>query len=249
MVSFWTCIHLDTSMIICNWNILGVRGKMNWGEMSSCGQGDSMSPSRFPHCSTWQTEAGGQGCPLGHSGQSRSAGTSSRAREANSNPWDGEILHFPTSQSSGDRGFLLLQVFSSRSWSAPWQGWRSGGYIRQSFPAHLRSSPCSALTGKNLEILSCLGTPMQEGEWKSRGGSQAAELSWMKCPSKVWTSKRSFPWVKCAMGGVSPSSGVTWLLSLSDIFQSLHWGFPSSAAKFPGSFPQLNWLSCQLDNN
>lgn len=71
-----------------------MRDKINWVEMSSCGQGDNVPEqvSTQLHVAD-RGEAGGQGCPSG------------QFRSANSNPWDGEILHFPTKA-------LEIEVFS-----------------------------------------------------------------------------------------------------------------------------------------
>lgn len=207
---------------------------MNWVEMSSRGQGDRMSLSRFPQSPTHVAEAGGQGCPSGHSGQLRSAGTSSRATEANSSPWDGEILHFPTAwalQSSADRAFLQFQVFSSGSWSAPGQGWRSMGWIRQSFAALLRNSPCSALTGTELECSVLFGDPnarerMKKQRWFPGCCAHLDEVSQenVSIERKLPSLKENLPWEVWA----SPQGnerwshpGMTWLLwgTLSDIFR------------------------------
>lgn len=156
--------------------------------MSSCGQGDNVPEqvSTQLHVAD-RGEAGGQGCP---SGQSRSA---------NSNPWDGEILSFPTKA-------LEIEVFS-HSRCSPVHPGRDGGLWAVSDRAFQHTSripPAQHSWGQIWNVLSYLGTLMQERGWKSRGGSQAAELSWMKCGHQ---KKKSFPQVKSAMGGVIQSSG------------------------------------------
>lgn len=231
---------------------------MNWVEMSSRGQGDRMSLSRFPQSPTHVAEAGGQGCPSGHSGQLRSAGTSSRATEANSSPWDGEILHFPTAwalQSSADRAFLQWILECTRA------GMKVHGLDQTELCSSSQEFPLLSSHGDRAGMFCPVWGPQRKRE------NEKAEVVPRLLRSPGWSvpgkcehwKKASFPQGKSAMGSVSQSSG-KWEVKpprddLAPVgnpkwhFQTLHRGFHSSAAKIPGSFPWLEWLSCQLDNN
>lgn len=189
--------------------------------MSSCGQADRMCLGRFPHSSTWQE------------GQSRSAGTSSRAREANSNPWDGEILLFPPTwalQSSGDSfpaipGALQQCLLAGMKVHGQYQTELSS--ISQKFPL---LSTDGDKSGK-------FCPPIQ--------GNEKAEAAEMKCPKCV--HKNNFPQVKPAMGSVSQSSGkrgakpetMSWLPwgTCSVTFVVTPQRFPLLSSKIPTDHP------------
>lgn len=211
--------------------------------MSSCGRGDKV-PEQV---STWQRQEGRAALRAtpGNPSQPRSARSSSRATEANSNPlgWCNPVLHYNLGTAK-----LWRQFFSHSRCSPVGPGVpRSLGCSRQSIPAHLRNSPCSALTGTQLECSVLFGDPdarerMKKQRWLPGCWAQLDEVSQQnvdtkkKLPSSKICHGKCEPVLREVRGkGTQESPGCCGEPALSDIFR----GFHSSAAKFPGSFPQL----------